>query len=276
MKKQVSIIIMIIFIFFTGCSNNKIKTSTPNEIYSHILIDDSTSLELALNSGFPLNYENRDSVSLLKYAVLKDSQKSIALLLNRGANPDSDDIAFSIRSFETLELFAKHNFNVNQKNSSGDSLINYYIKNKPQKYSLFLIERGADIRVFDSSNWSPIFWASAIGDITVLDLLLNRGISPFVKDLEGNYPIYYANSSEKLSLLLKYKYNLKELNNEGENILGELFLKSVANNELETVKKLLSKGINIRYSSYGRGAMKIAADNENLEMISFLKSKGLK
>lgn len=277
MIKRAHIVIFIVLIFLAGCSNGEKKqTINALDVYNSILIDDNVALSKSLSQGFPINYKNRDSLSLLDYSVMKDSLKSIELLLSKGVDPDKKFSIFKVKSLSALKIFVKNNANLNIKNEFGEPLLINFIKKKPTNYSLLLIEKKVNIKATDDDGWSPIFWASVTGDKKILDSLLKKGVSPLIKDSKNNYPVYYASEEDKIISLLKYDYNLKELNADGEVILGEVYLKAVANNSTNIINLLYKKGVNPNYKSYGRGALNIATEANNLEMIEFLQAHGVK
>lgn len=277
MIRRASLIIIIVLVFLTGCSNSQNnKTINALDIYNYILIDDNVALSNSLKEGFPINYKNRDSISLLDYAVMKDSLKSIDLLLSGGADYEKNNTIFKVKSIKALTFFIENGANLNIVNEMGDPLLIDYIKKKPTKYSLFLIEKGADIKASDNNGWNSLFWASITGDKRILDSILKKGGSPLTKDSKGNYPIYYASDEDKINSLLKFNYNINEVNLDNENILGEVYLKAVANNHPNIILQLYKKGVNPNYNSYGKGALDIATEANNEKMIEFLKSNSVK
>lgn len=277
MIKRAALIIIIVLVFLTGCSNSQNnKTINALDIYNYILVDDNVALSNSLKEGFPINYKNRDSISLLDYAVMKDSLKSIDLLLSEGADYEKNNTIFKVKSIKALTFFIENGANLNIVNEVGDPLLIDYIKKKPTKYSLFLIEKGADIKARDSNGWNSLFWASMTGDKRILDSILKKGGLPLTKDSKGNYPIYYASDEDKINSLLKFNYNINEVNSDNENILGEVYLKVVANNHPNIILQLYKKGVNPNYNSYGKGALDIATEANNEKMIEFLKSNSVK
>ena len=97
------------------------------------------------------------------------------------------------------------------------------------------------------------------------------------QDLKGNFPIYYAQDEKILLKLLDHtNYNLNAENKNGENILGEVYLRAVSHNYISVIEKLLEIGVNPNYMSYGDSALSIAKDNRNESMIKFLNSKGIR
>ncbi|MGL4253654.1 MAG: ankyrin repeat domain-containing protein [Fusobacteriaceae bacterium] len=264
-------LVLLLTIFFTGCSNAPKREIPENLVYEAILADDSRALTSFFNSEFSPAHQDKNGISLLDLAIKYDSLESLQVLARQDLNLNEG--LFRVRSFQALEILIKNGADPNVKNSSGDSLVIHYIKNKPDSFVQYIISQGASLETEDSYGWKPIFWAASVGSPGVLKELLNRGANPQEKDREGNLPIYYVTDKEKLELLLEYGYDLNTKNIEGENIFGEILMKAVANREFEIIEKLLNKGVNPGYRSYGRGAMDIAERAKDLEMIEFLNKK---
>ncbi|MGL5368292.1 MAG: ankyrin repeat domain-containing protein, partial [Cetobacterium somerae] len=158
---------------------------------------------------------------------------------------------FYVNSMDALQMFLNDKADVNVFTSDGELLLNFYIKTRPQNLAITLIENGASLRVLDSSQWYPIFWAVNIENENILKALLKKDNSQYLlKDKKGNYPIYYANSKEIIRELLDGEYNPKEKNIYGENILGEVYLKVKRLGYNDLIPLLLKKGVNPNYTSY--------------------------
>ncbi|KAI9805730.1 MAG: hypothetical protein M1833_005223 [Piccolia ochrophora] len=68
-----------------------------------------------------------------------------------------------------------------------------------------LIQRGADLDALDSTENSPLFWASKGGHPEVVELLLNAGARPDVEGYDGSKPLHVAglrNRADVVKLLL--------------------------------------------------------------------------
>lgn len=262
------LLVLLLTIFFAGCSNAPQKGVPENLVYEAILGDDSRSLTSFFNSGFSPAHLDKNGRSLLDIAIKYDSLESIQVLARKDLNLNEG--LFRVRSFQALEILTKNGANLNGKNSLGEPLIIYYIKNKPDSFTQYIISQGASLENGDSHGWKPIFWAASVGSPEILKELLKRGANPQEKDRDGNFPIYYVTDREKLEILLGYGYDLNTKNREGENIFGEILMKAVANREFQIIEKLIKKGVNPEYRSYGRGAMDIAERARDKEMIEFL------
>lgn len=91
MKKIVFMLLTILILI--GCSNRQTDGGididnvkvTPEDVYTSIFLDDSDSVKLFLDNGFPINYKDELGETLLIKAVKGNSKNVINLLALRGA-----------------------------------------------------------------------------------------------------------------------------------------------------------------------------------------------
>ena len=283
MKKL--LILFIISITIISCSSFGSKDKniiTPDEVLNAVETDNIMLLNNFFASDFPIGYVNKEGKSLLKIALENDSQKVLNMLLGKGVYleetfEDGKTPIFYVRSLNALEQMVKAGADINKKDSSGKTLLSYFIEAKPLSYSKYLTEQGADVNAVEENGWTPVFRAAAGRDISLLEAMKNNGGNFTKQDLAGNFPIYYAQNEEiLLKLLDSAKYNLNAKNKKEENILGEIYLRAVSYNYVSVIEKLLEVGVNPNYMSYGDSALSIARDNRNESMIKYLNSKGIK
>ena len=283
MKKL--LILFIISITIISCSSFGSKDKniiTPDEVLNAVETDNIMLLNNFFASDFPIGYVNKEGKSLLIIALENDSQKVLNMLLGKGVYleetfEDGKTPIFYVRSLNALEQMVKAGADINKKDSSGKTLLSYFIEAKPLSYSKYLTEQGADVNAVEENGWTPVFRAAAGRDISLLEAMKNNGGNFTKQDLAGNFPIYYAQNEEiLLKLLDSAKYNLNAKNKKEENILGEIYLRAVSYNYVSVIEKLLEVGINPNYMSYGDSALSIARDNRNESMIKFLNSKGIR
>ncbi len=84
-----------------------------------------------------------------------------------------------------------------------------------------LIEKGADIDFQDKNGFSALHFASQNNEIGIVEILLNKGANPNVRDFHGNPPIWTAimNAREDFSIVKKLleKYaDIETKNNHGK------------------------------------------------------------
>ena len=283
MKKL--LILFIISITIISCSSFGSKDKniiTPDEVLNAVETDNTMLLNNFFASDFPIGYVNKEGKSLLIIALENDSQKVLNMLLGKGVYleetfEDGKTPIFYVRSLNALEQMVKAGADINKKDSSGKTLLSYFIEAKPLSYSKYLTEQGADVNAVEENGWTPVFRAAAGRDISLLEAMKNNGGNFTKQDLAGNFPIYYAQNEEiLLKLLDSAKYNLNAKNKKEENILGEIYLIAVSYNYVSVIEKLLEVGVNPNYMSYGDSALSIARDNRNESMIKYLNSKGIK
>ena len=278
------ICLSMIIIIFTSCSMLKDKKNVviaPEEVVNAIETDNSFLLNSFFSEDFPVTY-SKDRKSLLMIAIENDSHNVLDMILIRGAYleeeiEDGRTPIFYVRSSEALNKLVIAGADINKLDNKKESVISYFIKNKPFEYSEYLVLAGANLDIESSEGWTPIFDAVVSGNIKLVELMLERGGDFKKEDIYGNIPIFYTNDENMLLKLLEIKdYNLNMRNRKNENIFGEIYLRAVDNGYVNVVKKLFELGVNPYYMSYGDSAISIAKEKNNLEMIGLLQSKGLK
>lgn len=278
------ICLCMIIIIFTSCSmlkNKKNVVIAPEEVVNVVEIDNSFLLNSFFSEDFPVTY-SKDGKSLLMIAIENDSHNVLDMILVRGAYleeeiEDGRTPIFYVRSSEALNKLVIAGADINKLDNKKESVISYFIKNKPFEYSEYLVIVGANLDVENDEGWTPIFDAVVSGNIKLVELMLERGGDFKKEDIYGNIPIFYTNDEDILLKLLEIKgYNLNMRNKKNENIFGEIYLRAVENGYVNVVKKLFELGVNPYYMSYGDSAISIAKEKNNLEMIELLQSKGLK
>ena len=278
------ICLCMIIIIFTSCSmlkNKKNVVIAPEEVVNAVETDNSFLLNSFFSEDFPVTY-SKDGKSLLMIAIENDSHNVLDMILVRGAYleeeiEDGRTPIFYVRSSEALNKLVIAGADINKLDNKKESVISYFIKNKPFEYSEYLVIAGANLDVENDEGWTPIFDAVVSGNIKLVELMLERGGDFKKEDVYGNIPIFYTNNEDMLLKPLEIKdYNLNMRNKKNENIFGEIYLRAVENGYVNVVKKLFELGINPYYMSYGDRAISIAKEKNNLEMIELLKSRGLK
>lgn len=274
MKKTVIFILMILF--FISCTNLKEKNmdNFKNIIYNSIIIDDDKALSRNIDD-FPINYIDENGDDLLKKATLNNSINSLKVLLKKGIEKNNLDnkqrnSIFYARSLKALRILLENGVNINIDDSDGVSLLSYFIQNRDVKYSKILLENGVHI------DLDSLFYAVLSDDVGLIREMVRYGANFLSVDKKGNYPIYYAINEEIILNLLSIEgYDLSRKNLDGENILGEVYLKAVRLGNYNVIEKLLKMGVNKNYTSYGENAITIAESSSNTLMMNYLRSKGL-
>lgn len=265
-------------------------TVTPEDMYTSILLDDVDSVRLFLDNGFPVDTVDEAGETLVIKAVKSNSLEVLQLLITRNASLEratypyirrNTDIEvpgktplYFVKSQDTLDILLDAGADVNYVNSRGEPLLIDYIKYKPEEYTKTLIDHGVRVNVADSELWTPLIWAAVNGQSGIVEKLIGAGADMNFRDGRGNYAIYYAYNKEVISLLINDNYDLNQRNADNERVMGEVYLKCVANGYREEVERLLDTGVDVNYMSYGDTAMALAKENKDAEMIDLLQRRG--
>ncbi len=296
MKKIV--FMLLTFLILIGCSNRQTDGGididsvkvTPEDVYTSIFLDDSDSVKLFLDNGFPINYKDESGETLLIKAVKSNSKSVIDILVSRGALLEERTFpklrkntnitvpgrtaAYFAENFDILNLLLDKGANVNFVNSEGEPLLINFIKHKPAEYTKLLINKGAKVNSVDENMWTPLIWAVVNSQEEIVKELIIEGADLFYRDSQGNYAIYYAFNKNIISLLLEDGYRMEAKNKDDETIIGEVYLKCVSNGYYEEVEKLLEMGVDVNYMSYGDSALSLAKENKDAKMTALLKNRG--
>ncbi|WP_410208757.1 ankyrin repeat domain-containing protein [Fusobacterium sp.] len=249
---------------------------SPEQVSNAIITDDNYLLNKYLSDGFPIDYDS-DGETLLRLVLENNSLKCLTTLLDRDVDIETRDSygrtpIFYVRSIDALKLLINDGANIDSYDKGGENLLTYFIKNKPVSYSQLLIDNKVAL-----NDWNTLFWAVISGNSELIRSMAKAGADFSLKDKEGNYPVYYAyNKNNIMTLLDVAKYNIDARNIKNENVLGEVYLRAVADGYKDVVEKIISLGINPEYMSYGDNAISIAEINNDMSMLEYLKNKGIK
>jgi len=295
MKK---VFILFLTLILIACSNTKKSDNTlvdnievtPEDMYTSILLDDVDSVRLFLDNGFSVDKVDITGETLVIKAVKSNSLEVLELLIKRKASLErgtypyirkNTDIEvpgrtplYFVKSQEALDILISGGADINYVNSKGEPLLIDYIKYKSENYIKTLIDNNVRVNVADGELWSPLIWASVNGQNEIVEKLIGAGADMNFGDSKGNYAIYYSYNKEVISLLINDMYDLNHRNSDGERVMGEVYLKCVANGYVDEVRRLLDTDIDVNYMSYGDTAMSLAQENRDAEMLDLLQSRG--
>lgn len=275
----------------------KIMIDVPNAFYSgedkltfNLLMLESLKknpnielIKFLLNSGIDVNYKNEYSMSPLILASLQGNFELIDALINAGAD-------VNVKTTEDNKYGGKN----------GMSALMFAIKNGAEiKTVNRIIQAGADVNATsdDHHHLTPLDYALYKGkpNKELIDILIKAGanvdewsfgnnVTPFTLGSDDNTNIVkdLVTSGIDINKTIKIKWNyLKRMINMSENFTtGENFnllmiecLKP--NPNLETVKFLISSGIDVNYKNDANFTALIAASkHHNFELIDILLNAG--
>ncbi|MCS5423209.1 MULTISPECIES: ankyrin repeat domain-containing protein [Psychrilyobacter] len=255
-------------------------------------LDDAMSLKLFLENGFNPNYIGEDGETLLMKIVKNNSLKSLKVIISHGVDleaetppqkkmnttsydPNKRAVDF-VKTKKALDILVEAGADINYINNLGVPLIINFIKEKPTSYVEKLILEGADPDTADKSRWTPLMWAASKRNKEVVKLLIANGADINITDDRRNSAVYYAYDEDTIRMFLTKNLNLYYKNKDGENVLGEVYLRSISNSYYGAVEDIIKIGGDKNYSSYGDTPMGIARENKDKKMVELLSKLGVK
>lgn len=258
-----------------------------------INLDDAMSLKLFLENGFNSNYISEDGETLLMKIVKNNSLKSLKEIIIYGVELETETplkkrknrtsykatkraIDF-VKTKKVLDILIEAGADINYINNLGIPLITKFIKSKPDSYTKKLILEGANLDVTDKDRWqwTPLMWATSKRQEEVVKLIIENGANINTINKRKNTAIYYAYDEDVIRMFLTKDLSLDYKNKDGENILGEVYLRSISNLYYDAVEEIIKIGVNKNYSSYGDTPMGIARGIKDEKMIELLLKLGV-
>lgn len=228
-----------------------------------------------------LNVRSHYGRTPLHWAVRANFQAMSAWLLEKGANPNLQDVSGYTPLQETIwggyseiaRLLMARKANPNLPDNQGRTPLHRVTDGiDPQRnleIAALLLANGADLEARDVSDYTPLFAAERNAKITAL--LLAGGADPNAHSKYGLTPLGAANSPEVLQILLNADANMRYSDANGLTPLH--FLAGSGNAAL--VRLALLNGANPRALTLtGRSPLHFAADRGNLEVVELLVRNG--
>ncbi|MEI6856456.1 ankyrin repeat domain-containing protein [Psychrilyobacter sp.] len=254
-------------------------------------LDDAMSLKFFLENGFNPNYIGEDGETLLMKIVKNNSLKSLKVITSHGVDLETETIpqkrvnmtSFGptkraidlVKTKKALDVLVEAEVDIDYINNLGVPLIINFIKIKPNSYVEKLILEKAALDIADRDRWTPLMWAASKRNKEVVSLLIANGADINMIDDRRNSAIYYAYDEDIIRMFLTENLNLYHKNKDGENVLGVVYLRSIANAYYDAVEDLIKIGGDKDYSSYGERPMRIARENKDEKMVELLSKLGV-
>jgi len=291
-----TIILGILLLSCSGIEKEKtIKVEKIEISYSmveqSIGLDDSISLKLFFENKFDPNYRSEDGETLLMKIVKNNSIKSLKEIINYGVDLEMETLLEKrenmrsykatkraidfVKSKKALDILLEAGADKNYINNLGVPLIINFIKANSNSYVEKLILNKADLNKADNDRWTPLIWATSKRNKEVVSLLLENNADVNIRDYRKNSAIYYAYDEDIIRMILNKNLERDYKNKDGENILGEVYLRSISNSYYDAVKNIIEVGGDKNYSSYGDTPIGIARENKDEKMIELLLKLGV-
>jgi len=131
-------------------------------------------------------------------------------------------------------------------------------------------------RVAPTTNfWTPLCYASFIGNAKAVKLLIAKGANVNYKDSNGQTPLIlasYSGNIEEIEILLQAGGNINEVDIDNSTAL----IHASAQGNLLTVKYLIEHGCDLESKNGGQNALDFARFWQHKEVVEYLTGKGLK
>ncbi len=131
-----------------------------------------------------------------------------------------------------------------------------------------LLKNGAKVNMRNDNGYLPLHFAAGSGNIETIKILIKYGVNLFLKDCDDKLAVDWAIEDDMKETAEFLKQEMDKQN--------QKFLRAVANNDLEEVKKLIKQGVDINTKDEkGFTALSHAClITKNIEMIELLIDNG--
>jgi ankyrin repeat protein len=174
------------------------------------------AVKLLVQCGADINRCDYSRQTVLFRAGYKNFTNILEYLLMSGADFKIQDVSLWTvfmwtliqDNYESSDLLLKYGFNVNEIINDELPILIFFTKERNHKAIKYLLKiKNIKIDIFDKRQKTALMYASEVGDIEMVQLLLENGASPFKSDRHGNTPFLYAieNNHIKVSELIHKK-----------------------------------------------------------------------
>ena len=231
---------------------------------------DIERLQYFIDKGVDINARDKDDRTALYWAIQKDFEEVVDVLLDYGADVPIDYVTTNNEMHIKLFKVKRDRFNAR--------LIEVAKQGDIQKVTAF-VKRGADIDVQDNQGRTPLYWAAKNEHLEVVDVLLENGAAS-----------YYTTDNQAwkdLMLVVNQEIREKILKKREE----YAFIESAKQGNIEILQYFIDKGVDINardkddrtYSleesssrnRYDQTALYWAEKNEHPEVVDVLLDNGV-
>ncbi|XP_036970836.1 CARD- and ANK-containing Inflammasome Adaptor Protein [Acanthopagrus latus] len=144
-------------------------------LHSAAMEDNWRLAEMLLQSGAAVNARNKHEKTPLFSAVSRNNEKTVAVLLKAGAKVDLDVIkeAIMLNEESILHLLLDSARGALSEEELGSALLSAVRQNHDGLVTV-LIDRGANVNVFDKQGYTPLLLSAELGHSEVLRVLVAK------------------------------------------------------------------------------------------------------
>lgn len=243
--------------------------------------DNTSAVEMILEKGANPNISNMAAETPLFAAVIRKNLNAIKLLLKSGASVNVQNIygctplyaAAHNGNSDIVKLLLENKADTEIANSYGNTPIHISILFQHKRNCELLLQKQAKIDVRNKQGATPLLLAVYIKDIEIVRLLLENGAPVDTEDMDGRTALHMAIASkneEVVRLLLEKGVNINAQTRNGD---SALFL-AAKSEKIQTVTSLLQANVNLDRKG-AAAALRFVASNGDIDTVRLLLSKGV-
>ncbi|MBY0316014.1 MAG: ankyrin repeat domain-containing protein [Bdellovibrionales bacterium] len=185
----------------------------------HLLASQGTDQQLtrAIARGFARDEKDVNGDTPLSVAVAKDLLARTQILIDAGANPNSQDnkgqtVLSKARSRAVAEPLVQNKASLNVEDNRGYTAMSNFIALGNAELVNYILESGADFKwAHKASGENYLMEALRNNHLSIAQQFLERQLDPNSLDQNKQNAVFYVKSTEALELLARYNGNFNQL-----------------------------------------------------------------
>ncbi|MBA4389946.1 MAG: hypothetical protein C0399_03310 [Syntrophus sp. (in: bacteria)] len=229
-----------------------------------------------LDKGADVNAKNGANNTALIYASIKGNADIAKELLEKKADVNvkniskGDALIYAVmeKKTEVFRVLLKHGARVNEKYDDGKTALMMAIQDGSSEIAKLLIDHKADVNAVDKDQMTALMIACEKGNADIVEALLKAGADVHKKSKYGDTALSKAISAHHVRIVRTLVKNNGNFNKQ------EALFSAVMAGNLEIVKLLLTKDMDVNMRGFASGtALMLAADGD-IALVKFLVERG--
>lgn len=186
------------------------------------------------------------------------------------------ELSAYLEDYDSVQALLEYGLNPNGKTDlDGLSPLLISVGQGNSDISDLLIKYRADVNQADDFGITPLFVATSNGDVNLSKKLIIAGANLYKSDFYGQSAISAAGYSDNNDIFDLYLRSMLK-DNDYRDQYDNIFFSAISANNMVFVKSFIDNidNIDIR-NNQGKSALHIAVENDNIEVIPLLLSKGV-